>query len=131
MNTIQIVSARQSVSSEEAFETHCILEIEAVPGLCNPIGRMHGGAVSLLADMSTTMATAPISNKDFWEFGGVTRTLNVTFLQPIPRGAVLLADCKLISIGKRSCECSPSSNSGHLAETDLSLVSCNTMYDQR
>ena len=103
MQSLRVVTARAKGSPKDDFEAIVVFEIEAVPGLCNPIQRMHGGAVSLLADMTTTMATAPIASEGFWEFGGVTRTLNITMLQPIPRGAELLVECKLKSIGKRLC----------------------------
>lgn len=83
----------------------CIFELQVSQGFCNHMGNMHGGAVATLADMSTTMATAPISNKDFWEFGGVSRSLNVTYLQPILQGMVLRIECMLRSVGKRLCEC--------------------------
>lgn len=103
MRSLSVIAARPKQSQDDDFEAICIYEIEAVPGLCNPIERMHGGAVALLVDMATTMATAPVSAKGFWEFGGVTRTLNITMLQPIPAGSKLLVECKLKSIGKRLC----------------------------
>ena len=104
MRSIRIKSARAKQTKDDDFEAICTYELEAVPALCNPIERMHGGAVALLVDMATTMATAPVSSKGFWEFGGVTRTLNITMLQPIPQGAKLDVICKLKSIGKRLCE---------------------------
>ena len=103
MNNIKVISARARQSAEEDFEAICVFEIEVLPGLSNSIGRMHGGAVALLADMATNMATAPVSEKGFWEQGGVTRTLNITLLQPIPRGITLTVECMLRSIGKRLC----------------------------
>lgn len=108
MKSITVISARAKQSPQDDFEAMCTFELEAVPGLCNPIEVMHGGAVALLTDMATTMATAPISSKGFWEFGGVTRTLNITMLQPIPRGTKLSVSCKLKSIGKRLCMFRPS-----------------------
>ena len=103
MRSLSVISARPKQSPDDDFEAICLYELEAVPGFCNPIGVMHGGAVALLVDMATTMATSPISAKGFWEFGGVTRTLNITMLQPIPAGTKLLVECKLKSIGKRLC----------------------------
>lgn len=62
---------------------------------------MHGGAQALLVDMVTTMAVAPLSTEEFWHFGGLTRTLNVTCLKPVPGGDVVYADCEVRGIGKR------------------------------
>ena len=103
MNSIRVISAQAKSSKEHDFEAFCVFEIEVLPGLSNSIGRMHGGAVALLADMSTTMATAPVSGNGFWEHGGVTRTLNITLLQPILLGTILKVECTLRSIGKRLC----------------------------
>ncbi|KAL2064494.1 hypothetical protein VTL71DRAFT_4988 [Oculimacula yallundae] len=71
------------------------------PNLQNPRGFMHGGAQALLVDMCTTMAVAPLSSKDFWHFGGLTRTLNVVCLQPVPGNEVVYVDCEVRGIGKR------------------------------
>lgn len=104
MRSITVLSARAKDGPEDDFEAICTFEIQAIPGLCNPIEVMHGGAVALLTDMATTMTTAPVSSKGFWEFSGVTRTLGITMLQPIPRGTHLFVECKLKSIGKRLCK---------------------------
>ena len=53
MQSLRVVDARAKESPKDDFEAIVVFEIEAVPGLCNPIQRMHGGAVSLLADMTT------------------------------------------------------------------------------
>jgi acyl-coenzyme A thioesterase PaaI-like protein len=49
------------------------------------------------------MAAAPISRKDFWHFGGVSRTLSVTYLRPIQKGITIIVKCKVIQIGKNHC----------------------------
>ena len=67
---------------------------------------MHGGAQALLVDMCTTMAVAPLSSEEFWHFGGLTRTLNVTCLKPVPGGEVVYVDCEVKGIGKRLGESS-------------------------
>lgn len=125
MRSLRVVSAKARKSPKDDFEAMVAFEIEAIPGLCNPIKRMHGGAVSLLADMTTTMATAPIATEGFWEFGGVTRTLSITMLQPIPIGAELLVECKLKSIGKRLCRSGILSSAS--IEADTSQLSCSTL----
>lgn len=72
-----------------------------VPGeFCNRTGMMHGGAVSLTVDMATTLAQAPLAAPGFWEFGGVSRTLSVTYLRPIPKNLEILIVCEVVQVGK-------------------------------
>ncbi|RDL38223.1 Uncharacterized protein BP5553_02563 [Venustampulla echinocandica] len=53
---------------------------------------MHGGAAGVIFDMCTTTALGPLSRPGFWEFlGGVTRTLNISYLRAIPLGWSLLS----------------------------------------
>jgi len=67
-------------------------------------GVMHGGAAALIFDMCTTSALGPLARPGFWEYipdfsflhcprlilcsflGGVTRTLNISYLRAIPIG---------------------------------------------
>lgn len=101
MRNIRVISAESAPSSQDGWTARALFELEAVPALCNPMENMHGGAVALIADMATTMAAAPVSTKSFWQFGGVSRSLNVTFLAPMPMHSVVEIDCKLVSAGKR------------------------------
>lgn len=59
------------------------------------------GAVATLADNATTLAAAPISRPGFWEHGGVSRTLNVTYLRPVAKGSVIRIECVVRSVGKK------------------------------
>lgn len=47
------------------------------------------------------MALFPVARPDFWTFAGVSRTLNVTYLRPIPVGETVIIECEVIAIGKR------------------------------
>lgn len=103
MSSINIVSVLFPQSPSTTLAT-TIFELIVNPPLCNPMGNMHGGAVATLADMATTMATAPLAQKGFWEFGGVSRTLSVTYLKPVKLGGVVRVECEVRSIGKRLCK---------------------------
>ena len=72
-----MVSAEVQSAARDGMEAIAIFEIEALHGLCNAINIMHGGAVATVVDMATSMATAPVSKKNFWELGGVTRCTSV------------------------------------------------------
>ena len=54
----------------------------------------------MIVDMCTTMAQAPVARTSFWEFGGVSRTLSVTYLRPIPRNTEILIVCEVLQVGK-------------------------------
>lgn len=44
-----------------------------------------------------------INKPGFWFYLGVSRTLNVSYLKPIPCGEKILIECELLSIGKTLC----------------------------
>lgn len=102
MRSIEVASAAKG-TSKDGMEASATFELTCPPGLCNPMDRMHGGAMATLADMATTMAGAPAASKGFWEFGGVSRTLSVTYLRPVFLGETITIDCSLKSIGRRLC----------------------------
>jgi len=62
---------------------------------------MHGGFTAMLIDMTTTMTTAPVASEGFWEFGGVSRTMSITYLGPIVQGSVVEIETNVVGIGKR------------------------------
>lgn len=54
--------------------------------------------------MATTMATAPVAEKGWWEFGGVSRTLGVTYLRPVKGGREVRVECVVRGVGRRLCK---------------------------
>lgn len=101
MRAIRVTSASQSSAEGEDDEAKATFELEVVPGLCNPMNMMHGGAMALLADMTTTMTAAPIARHAWREFGGVSRTLGVTYLRPTYLGTTVAVHCILRSVSSR------------------------------
>ncbi|KAL1899970.1 hypothetical protein Cpir12675_001194 [Ceratocystis pirilliformis] len=67
---------------------------------CNPM-TLHGGCIASLFDMLTGITLLPIQRPGFWEFLGVSRSLNVTYLRPAFAGQVLTIDCEVVSVGQR------------------------------
>lgn len=112
MRAIRVIGATLDSKSQEATT---IFELDVVPGLCSPMERMHGGAMALLVDMATTMAAAPISSEGWWEFGGVSRTLSVTYLRPTMMNTTIVVECVVRGIGANLCRyilcCVPTSRS--------------------
>lgn len=63
---------------------------------------MHGGAAGVIFDMSTTTALCPLARPGFWEFmGGVTRTLNISYLKAVPIGTTVRLISRVMSVGKQ------------------------------
>lgn len=70
---------------------------------CNRAGNLHGGCTSTLFDFATSMPLVFVNKPGFWLQLGVSRTLNVSYLKPIPCGSKILIECELLSIGKTMC----------------------------
>lgn len=52
--------------------------------------------------MSTTTALCPLARPGFWEFmGGVTRTLNISYLKAVPIGTTVRLISRVMSVGKQ------------------------------
>ncbi|KAI9819311.1 MAG: hypothetical protein M1832_004016 [Thelocarpon impressellum] len=78
--------------------------LTVAPELCNRLGNLHGGAVATIFDMITTCAIpALVTKAGWWEFPGVSRTLNVTYLRAMPEGAELEVSAEVLAVGKRLC----------------------------
>lgn len=62
---------------------------------------MHGGAAGVIFDMATTSALCPLATPGNWEFlGGVTRTLNISYLRAVPIGTTVLISANVVQAGK-------------------------------
>ncbi|KAF2669063.1 thioesterase family protein-like protein [Microthyrium microscopicum] len=62
---------------------------------------MHGGAFGVVFDMLTTTALGPLAKPDFYFFmGGVTRTLNISYLRAIPIGTTIRVRSWVVSAGR-------------------------------
>lgn len=95
---MKVVSATAKPAGRVVFEYTC------QPSHANRLGNLHGGCASTIFDIATTTALVPISKPDFWKFVGVSRTLNVTYLRPVPVGETVIIECDVIAIGKRLCK---------------------------
>jgi acyl-coenzyme A thioesterase 13 len=92
---LRVVSATKSPKATSLFE------LDVTGRWSNRMGNMHGGAIALVSDMCTTMCAAPLARKDFWVFGGVSRTLAVTYLRPVTMGMVVEVRCEVLQMGRR------------------------------
>ncbi|OQU94468.1 hypothetical protein CLAIMM_00822 [Cladophialophora immunda] len=93
---IAVVSASTTPGKATA-----VFEMKAAPLFSNRMGNMHGGAVAMIHDMCTTMTAAPLARRDFWWFGGVSRTLLITYLRPVRQNMDLVIECEVLQQGAR------------------------------
>ncbi|PQE04139.1 thioesterase family protein [Rutstroemia sp. NJR-2017a BVV2] len=64
-------------------------------------GVMHGGAAGVIFDMCTTIALGPVAKPGSWDFlGGVTRTLNISYLKAVPLGTTVRLYSEVVQFGK-------------------------------
>ncbi|EQK99263.1 thioesterase family protein [Ophiocordyceps sinensis CO18] len=71
------------------------------PDHCNRMQSLHGGAAATLFDFCTTLPLALVNRPGFWQFLGVSRTLNVTYFRPARSGEEVIIECQILQIGKR------------------------------
>ncbi|EMD67618.1 hypothetical protein COCSADRAFT_34417 [Bipolaris sorokiniana ND90Pr] len=94
MNSLELVDA-----TTDGTVTY---EMFMAPNFSNLNNVMHGGAAGVIFDMSTTTALCPLARPGFWEFmGGVTRSLNISYLKAVPIGVKVRLNSKVVSIGKQ------------------------------
>ncbi len=67
----------------------------------NGLGNLHGGCTSTIFDICTTFPLQMMSRPGFWQYGGVSRTLNVTYLRPVPVGTTVDVECEVVHAGQR------------------------------
>jgi acyl-coenzyme A thioesterase 13 len=70
----------------------------------NRVNTLHGGCIATLFDYCTSVVICLVSKPGFWEFVGVSRTLNTTYLRPAEVGAEVEIVCELVAIGRQLCQ---------------------------
>ncbi|ODH48394.1 hypothetical protein GX48_05486 [Paracoccidioides brasiliensis] len=68
---------------------------------CNKTKQLHGGCASTLIDVTSTGLLIGLSRPGLFSRGGVTRTLHVKFLRPVPVGMEVRVVNELVHAGKR------------------------------
>ncbi|PGH31252.1 hypothetical protein GX50_05989 [[Emmonsia] crescens] len=68
---------------------------------CNNVGALHGGCATTLIDVTSTGMLIALSKPGHFAQGGVTRTLNMKFVRPVPIGVEVRIVNELVHAGKR------------------------------
>lgn len=86
----------------EAETNKTVWEMKIGPHLCNRTGNLHGGAAATIMDLLTSTVLATIAKPGFLDGGHVSRTITMTFLRPVPNGAIARIECEVQSAGKKT-----------------------------
>ena len=73
------------------------------PVHCNALGNLHGGCTATIFDLCTSMPLGLVARPGFWQWMGVSRTLNVTYLRPVPAGSQVHVECEVLQVGRKLC----------------------------
>jgi len=93
MENVKLIDASPAGTVE--FEFHIDEQYTNINGV------MHGGAAGVIFDMCTTTALGPLAKPGFWDFlGGVTRTLNISYLRAIPMGTTIRLHSEVCQVGR-------------------------------
>ena len=65
------------------------------------MGNLHGGATATIFDSCTSLALSIVRKEGFWELCGVSRVLNVTYLQSAGKNEEVEVMGEVVSAGKR------------------------------
>ncbi|KAF4503660.1 hypothetical protein FAGAP_106 [Fusarium agapanthi] len=100
MNTL--IPHLQLVSTNaEGPHPSCVFSYTVQPDNCNRLQNLHGGCAATLFDWCTTLPLALVNKPGFWQHMGVSRTLNVTYMRPVPVGTEVLIECSITQAGKK------------------------------
>ena len=90
------------VSASPTPKPRVLTRLTVTRAMCNTLGTLHGGAISTLFDMCTTLALIVAGT---WEIAGVTRTLSVTCLAPVFLGEEIEIEGEVVQVGKKLGKC--------------------------
>ncbi|OAX81469.1 hypothetical protein ACJ72_04186 [Emergomyces africanus] len=75
--------------------------VTVTQSLCNQEGALHGGCAATLIDITSTGLIMGASKPGFFSYGGVSRSLNVKFVRPVPKGVQIRIVHELVHAGRR------------------------------
>ncbi|KAM3079064.1 hypothetical protein ACMFMF_003993 [Clarireedia jacksonii] len=109
MDTVKILDATDTGVT--------ICEFTITEQYANLNGVMHGGAAGVIFDMCTTIALGPVAKPGF--LGGVTRTLNISYLKAVPIGTTVRLYSEVMQYGKTMAMIR-----GSMTSQDGSIIYC-------
>ncbi|OAL57058.1 Thioesterase/thiol ester dehydrase-isomerase [Pyrenochaeta sp. DS3sAY3a] len=98
---MKLESVHYNPTSNNPFDVRTVFSFVVPRQLCNMTGNLHGGAVALIFDITTSTAISACSKEGFWDTGHVSRSLNCTYLRPAPEGSTVYVESWVVHLGKR------------------------------
>jgi len=71
---LKLESATYQPTSANPHDARTVFSFTVPRQLCNVTGNLHGGAVALIFDITTSAAIKACSRENFWDTGHVSRT---------------------------------------------------------
>lgn len=69
--------------------------------MSNALGNLHGGCAATIIDILTSIVAMAVGKPGVFQYSGVSRNLNVTYLRPLPINTDIRVVCEVSQIGKR------------------------------
>jgi acyl-coenzyme A thioesterase PaaI-like protein len=102
-----------------------LFSLTPTQALSNRLQSLHGGAIATIFDLVTTcLIPGCVSERGWWEYAGVSRTLNVTYLKAVPMGEEVEVWGGVVGVGRRMCK-------SRFLETDIEEARASAANDSR
>ncbi|KAJ5174159.1 uncharacterized protein N7482_000036 [Penicillium canariense] len=101
-NGFDVLALRNNMKFLSAIPGRTEFEVEILPHLCNKMGTLHGGAACTILDNLTSTALFTIAKPGLLDGNHISRTITMTYLRPIPRGATARVVCQVMAAGQRT-----------------------------
>ncbi|EEA21035.1 hypothetical protein TMatcc_001041 [Talaromyces marneffei ATCC 18224] len=92
---VRLESATQGPPARATFR------LFVTPAMTNALNNLHGGCAATIIDILTVIPVMAVGKPGVFQYGGVSRNLNVTYLRPVPVHTEIRVVCEVTQIGKR------------------------------
>ncbi|KAH8691348.1 putative thioesterase family protein [Talaromyces proteolyticus] len=75
--------------------------LTVTPQMRNSMDSLHGGCAATIIDNLSTTILMAVSKPGMFQYGGVSRNLNVTYLRPLPLNTDMRLICEVVQMGRR------------------------------
>ncbi|KAH8719365.1 hypothetical protein GQ44DRAFT_775293 [Phaeosphaeriaceae sp. PMI808] len=87
---LKLESVTSQPTKADPHNSRTVFSFTVPRQLCNMTGNLHGGAVALLFDISTSVSITAVSREGFWDTGQVSRNRKFVLQSTGDSGTVLM-----------------------------------------